>query len=98
MLGLPYPGGPEIEKSALGGNPAAYDFPRSMLESGDYAFSFSGLKTSMLYLLPQLGDTVEALGQPAIGVQRQRGLGKRGDRTLIQRHRMAGERVEIVEA
>lgn len=60
MLGLPYPGGPEIDWMASGGNPAAFDFPRGMLDSGDYAFSFSGLKTSMLYLLPQLGDTVVA--------------------------------------
>ncbi|HWB07432.1 MAG TPA: tRNA (adenosine(37)-N6)-threonylcarbamoyltransferase complex transferase subunit TsaD [Verrucomicrobiales bacterium] len=60
MLGLPYPGGPEIDKQARKGNRKAFDFPRSMLDSGDYAFSFSGLKTSMLYLLPQLGDTVAA--------------------------------------
>jgi N6-L-threonylcarbamoyladenine synthase len=58
MLGLPYPGGPEIDFRARSGDRAAFDFPRSMLDSGDYAFSFSGLKTSMLYLLPQLGDTV----------------------------------------
>lgn len=60
MLGLPYPGGPEIDRVARGGDRKAFDFPRSMLDSGDYAFSFSGLKTSMLYLLPQLGDTVVA--------------------------------------
>lgn len=58
MLGLPYPGGPEMDRRARGGDRAAFDFPRSMLDSGDYAFSFSGLKTSLLYLLPQLGDTV----------------------------------------
>ena len=58
MLGLPYPGGPAMERTALGGNRRAFAFPRSMLDSGDYAFSFSGLKTSLLYLLPQLGDTV----------------------------------------
>ncbi|RFC50022.1 MAG: N6-L-threonylcarbamoyladenine synthase [Verrucomicrobia bacterium] len=58
MLGLPYPGGPAIEKTARSGNPKAYAFPRSMLDSGDYAFSFSGLKTSLLYLLPQLGDSL----------------------------------------
>ncbi|MDB6072112.1 MAG: tRNA N6-adenosine threonylcarbamoyltransferase [Verrucomicrobiales bacterium] len=57
MLGLPYPGGPEIDKLARSGNPAAFDFPRSMKSSGDYSFSFSGLKTSMFYLLPTLGDS-----------------------------------------
>lgn len=51
MLGLPYPGGPEIEKTALGGNPKAYDFPRSMLHEPHLDFSFSGLKTAVLYTL-----------------------------------------------
>ena len=60
MLGLPYPGGPEIDKLARTGNPAAFAFPRSMKDSGDFAFSFSGLKTSMFYLLPTLEDTGSA--------------------------------------
>lgn len=51
MLGLPYPGGPEIEKAALGGNPEAYEFPRSMLHEPHLDFSFSGLKTAVLYTL-----------------------------------------------
>jgi N6-L-threonylcarbamoyladenine synthase len=55
MLGLGYPGGPEIEKHARGGNPARFDLPRSMLDSDN--FSFSGLKTAVRYLLPKLtGD------------------------------------------
>ena len=55
MLGLPYPGGPEISKLAEKGNPKAFDFPRSMLNSGDYNFSFSGLKTAVFYKLRSLG-------------------------------------------
>ena len=51
MLGLPYPGGPEIEKIAVGGNPRAYDFPRSMVHEPHLDFSFSGLKTAVLYTL-----------------------------------------------
>ncbi|WP_411827078.1 tRNA (adenosine(37)-N6)-threonylcarbamoyltransferase complex transferase subunit TsaD [Luteolibacter sp. AS25] len=51
MLGLPYPGGPEIEKAAKNGNPKAFDFPRSMLHDGTHDFSFSGLKTAVLYTL-----------------------------------------------
>lgn len=47
LLGLGYPGGPEIDKLAKEGNPQAYAFPRSMMHSGDYDFSFSGLKTSV---------------------------------------------------
>jgi N6-L-threonylcarbamoyladenine synthase len=53
MLGLGYPGGPEIEKHARGGDPKRFDFPRSML--GSENFSFSGLKTAVRYLLPKLG-------------------------------------------
>jgi N6-L-threonylcarbamoyladenine synthase len=51
MLGLPYPGGPEIEKVARGGNVKAYDFPRSMQHEPHLDFSFSGLKTAVLYTL-----------------------------------------------
>ena len=54
LLQLPYPGGPEIEKQALDGDPAAYDFPRSMPHELD--FSFSGLKTAVRYALPAVGD------------------------------------------
>src|SRR5213593_2427460 len=55
MLGLGYPGGPEIEKRARAGDPDRFDLPRSMLDSEN--FSFSGLKTAVRYLLPKLkGD------------------------------------------
>ena len=48
LLGLGYPGGPVISKLAEGGNPRAIRFPRAMINSGDYRFSLSGLKTSVL--------------------------------------------------
>lgn len=51
MLGLPYPGGPEISRLAKIGNRSAVAFPRPMLHSKDYNFSYSGLKTSVLYFL-----------------------------------------------
>jgi N6-L-threonylcarbamoyladenine synthase len=51
LLGLGYPGGVEIERLAREGDPARYDFPRSMRDSGDFRFSFSGLKTAVRYLL-----------------------------------------------
>src|SRR4029453_8624710 len=54
MLGLGYPGGPEIEKHARSGDPNRFDLPRSMLDSEN--FSFSGLKTAVRYLLPKLKD------------------------------------------
>jgi N6-L-threonylcarbamoyladenine synthase len=55
LLGLPYPAGPVVDRLAREGNRAAFDFPRSMISSGDFSFSFSGLKTSVRYLLPKLG-------------------------------------------
>ena len=60
LLGLPYPGGPVIDKLACDGDPRRFDFPRSMLDSGDFAFSFSGLKTAVRYLLPKLPDLTDA--------------------------------------
>jgi N6-L-threonylcarbamoyladenine synthase len=51
LLNLPYPGGPEIEKLAKLGNSEAIDFPRPMINQKNYDFSFSGLKTSVLYYL-----------------------------------------------
>ncbi len=51
LLNLPYPGGPEIEKLAKKGNPNAINFPRPMLNQKNYDFSFSGLKTAVLYFL-----------------------------------------------
>jgi N6-L-threonylcarbamoyladenine synthase len=64
MLGLGYPGGPEIENLARGGDPNRFDLPRSML--GSENFSFSGLKTAVRYLLPKIGvipSEVEAATQ-----------------------------------
>ena len=54
LLGLGYPGGPEIEMRAQTGNAKKFDLPRSMLNSGDLNFSFSGLKTAVRYLLPAM--------------------------------------------
>lgn len=54
MLSLPYPGGPSLEKAALGGNPKFHIFPRAHMPGFD--FSFSGLKTSVLYYLREKSD------------------------------------------
>jgi N6-L-threonylcarbamoyladenine synthase len=54
LLGLGYPGGPEIEAHAKTGDAKKFDLPRSMLNSGDLNFSFSGLKTAVRYLLPKI--------------------------------------------
>jgi N6-L-threonylcarbamoyladenine synthase len=54
LLELGYPGGPEIDRLAAQGDPAAFDFPRSA--PGELDFSFSGLKTALLYKLRELPD------------------------------------------
>lgn len=54
LLGLPYPGGPEISKLALLGK-TDVEFPRPMINSKNYDFSFSGLKTAVLYYIDKLG-------------------------------------------
>jgi N6-L-threonylcarbamoyladenine synthase len=58
LLDLPYPGGPSIQKAAEGGDPNAYDFPRSMRGKGNLEFSYSGLKTAVLYALKEGGDAI----------------------------------------
>jgi len=58
ILGLGYPGGPEIEKISKVGDPNKFNFPRPMLNSKDYNFSFSGLKTSVLYTAQELKNNI----------------------------------------
>ena len=55
LLGLPYPGGPEMDRLSKEGDAAAFDFPRSLPGDG-LDFSFSGLKTSLLYRVRDLGE------------------------------------------
>ena len=56
LLGLGYPGGPAIDRLAPKGDPEAFEFPRSA--PGELDFSFSGLKTSLLYAIRDLGEEV----------------------------------------
>ena len=72
LLGLPYPGGPAIEKAAQEGNPVAFSLPRAWLK-GTYDFSFSGLKTAVLHIVqryetqsskPRPGGTKRKLARP----------------------------------
>lgn len=58
LLDLPYPGGPSIQRAAEGGDPAAYDFPRSMRGKDHLEFSYSGLKTAVLYAIKAGGNGV----------------------------------------
>lgn len=71
LIGLPYPGGPEIQKIAEKGNAESIDFPKPMLNQKNFDFSFSGLKTSVLYyikgkkLTPKLKADIAASFQRA---------------------------------
>jgi N6-L-threonylcarbamoyladenine synthase len=56
LLGLEYPGGPAIDRLARQGNPEAIAFPRSYLKKGSLDFSFSGLKTALLYTLQAMPE------------------------------------------
>ena len=60
LLGLPYPGGPELAKLAQTGDPLAFKLPRPLLHSGDLDFSFAGLKTAVLTQTKKLGDELPA--------------------------------------
>jgi N6-L-threonylcarbamoyladenine synthase len=56
LLGLPYPGGPSIQKVAMKGNSEAFNFPRARME-GTWNFSFSGLKTAVLRMVRQFEES-----------------------------------------
>ena len=76
MLGLGYPGGPIISKFAEKGSPDAFDFPRPMINQKNLNFSFSGLKTAVLYTLksqygsrtPVIEDVAASFQQAVIDV------------------------------
>ncbi|MFV5215807.1 tRNA (adenosine(37)-N6)-threonylcarbamoyltransferase complex transferase subunit TsaD [Azonexus caeni] len=59
LLGLPYPGGALLSKLAEAGTPGRFSLPRPMLHSGDLNFSFSGLKTAVLTLVREHGDSAD---------------------------------------
>lgn len=63
LLGLGYPGGPQVERLARGGDPAAFRFPKALAARATLDFSFSGLKTSLRYTLERM---------PAEEVERRR--------------------------
>ncbi|MEN9295305.1 MAG: putative tRNA threonylcarbamoyladenosine biosynthesis protein Gcp, partial [Pseudomonadota bacterium] len=57
LLGLPYPGGPQVSALAESGQSERFNFPRPMLHSKDLDFSFAGLKTAVLTQVKKLGGT-----------------------------------------
>jgi N6-L-threonylcarbamoyladenine synthase len=56
LLGIPYPGGAELERRSIGGNYKKYDFPQAFPQKSEMKFSFSGLKTSLLYTIQKMNE------------------------------------------
>ena len=87
LLGLGYPGGPALDKLARTGDDAAFDFPRSLPGDG-LDFSFSGLKTALLYRVRDLGEVAAAERRADLAASYQRAIVD----VLVTRVRQALER------
>ena len=83
FMGLGYPGGPELDRLARGGNPDAIRFPRAMASSGDFDFSLSGLKTAVIRHVkaeqsagrePPIEDLAASFQEAVVDVQVQKTL------------------------
>jgi len=87
MLGLGYPGGPALQRLAEAGDPEAFSFPTAQQVAG-LDFSFSGLKTALLYKLRELGDDAAARRRADLAASYQRAivetLARRVERALEQ--------------
>jgi N6-L-threonylcarbamoyladenine synthase len=91
LLGLPYPGGAEIDRLAREGDPTAYDFPVAKVPGLD--FSFSGLKTALLYAVRDLPGDELAARRADLAASYQRAI----VRALVERVEAAGaETIAIV--
>jgi len=88
LLGLGYPGGAELDRLAQSGDPEAFSFPVAKLEGLD--FSFSGLKTALLYTVRDLGDTMEER-KADLAASYQRAIA----RALVERTLAAAEREQL---
>jgi N6-L-threonylcarbamoyladenine synthase len=84
LLGLPYPGGAEIDRLARGGDPGAYDFPVARVPGLD--FSFSGLKTALLYAVRGLDEAELDARRADLAASYQRAI----VRALVERIEAAG--------
>jgi N6-L-threonylcarbamoyladenine synthase len=89
LLGLGYPGGPEIESAAETGDPTAFDLPRAWL-GGTCDFSFSGLKTAVLYLVRERGSA-DQLPVPDLAASFQAAVVE----VLVEKTRLAAEASKV---
>jgi N6-L-threonylcarbamoyladenine synthase len=74
FLGLPYPGGPEIDRLSLLGDPAAIDFPRSMMSEEGFDVSYSGLKTSVINYVRRAEARGEEVSVPDVAASFQQAV------------------------
>jgi N6-L-threonylcarbamoyladenine synthase len=94
LLGLPYPGGPALDRLARSGDPEAFDFPRSA--PGELDFSFSGLKTALLYSIRDLGEVEAERRRADLAASYQRAIvDALVDRTRLALGREGLERLAI---
>lgn len=90
-LGLGYPGGPQIQRVALEGNPQAFDFPRAMLEPGSLDFSFSGMKSAVLNTMNSARMKGENLSTPDLAASFQEAVVD----VLVRKTKLALERTRV---
>lgn len=88
VMGLPYPGGPEIERLAKAGNPEAIRFPRALAGQDNFEFSFSGLKSAVLNYLNSAQQRGETISYEDVAASFQQTVTE----TLINKSLMAVER------
>jgi N6-L-threonylcarbamoyladenine synthase len=88
LLGLGYPGGPQVEKLAATGNPSAFEFPKAVAQRTSLEFSFSGLKTSLRYQLEKMAPGVIERRRPDICASYQRAVFE----SLVRKSKLALER------
>ncbi|MDR3265408.1 MAG: tRNA (adenosine(37)-N6)-threonylcarbamoyltransferase complex transferase subunit TsaD [Synergistaceae bacterium] len=74
LMGLPYPGGPEIDRLAATGNPGAFDFPAPLKRTDRVEFSFSGLKTALLWQVNKMKEAGVTLPLPDLCASFQRAV------------------------
>lgn len=86
LLGLGYPGGPEIQRVAEQGDPAAFDLPRAWLK-GTHAFSFSGLKTAVLYLVREYENSADDIPVADLAASFQKAVVE----VLVEKTRLAAQ-------
>jgi N6-L-threonylcarbamoyladenine synthase len=95
LLGLGYPGGAELDKLAQSGNPDAYDFPVARVPGLD--FSFSGLKTALLYVVRELSPDELERSRPDLAASYQRAIVRAlVERTQAAAKQLGAERIAVV--